>query len=86
LSLIPSGWRFNHRGEYGNSAGGLLRWDRKTEQIEVVGRKLSADHIARCGEALCMGADGLLVFKDRQLRGYFVDQTSDGRYRIAARE
>jgi hypothetical protein len=74
------------RGEYGNSSGGLLRWDRRTEQVEVLDRKLSADHIARCGDALCMGADGFLVLKDQQLRSYFLDQTSDGRYQMALRE
>jgi hypothetical protein len=76
----------HRRGEYGNSSGGLLRWDRRTEQVEVLDRKLSADHIARCGDALCMGADGFLVLKDQQLRSYFLDQTSDGRYQMALRE
>lgn len=74
------------RGEYGNTPGGLLRWDRRTKQVQVFDPQLTIMYIARCGDALSMGTNGVVVLKEYQLRSYFVDQTSDGRYRMAARK
>lgn len=76
----------HRRGEYGNTPGGLLRWDRQTKQVQHFELHGVVSAIARSGGALCMGTNGITVLKDNQIRSYFVDRTSDGRYRVAARE
>ena len=76
-----------HRGEYGNNSGGLLRWDRKTEQVRLFSVNTVINKIVRHDNALYMGAaDGIVVLRDDQIQSYFVDLDTDGRYQIVARE
>jgi hypothetical protein len=74
------------RGEYGDAAGGLLRWDRQTEQAGRFKTASIVTGIVRRGETLYMGAtDGLLVLRGDQMAGYFIDRTSGGAYRVVPR-
>lgn len=73
-----------HRGEYGNTPGGLLRWDRKTEDVTRFDVDALVTAIARDGEAIYLGAtDRLLVLRGGSLESYFVDRAATGRYRVA---
>ena len=75
------------RGEYGDTAGGLLRWDRRREQARHFDAASIVTSIARRGEALYMGAhDGLLVLRDDKLSSFFIDRTAGGSYRVVPRE
>jgi hypothetical protein len=74
------------RGEYGDTAGGLLRWDRATEQARLFPAASIVTSIGRRGEALYLGAtDGLLVLRDDRIESYFIDRTTTGRYRVVPR-
>ena len=74
------------RGEYGDTAGGLLRWDRATEQARLFPALSIVTSIGRRGEVLYMGAaDGLLVLRDDRIESYFIDRTTTGRYRVVPR-
>ncbi len=74
------------RQEYGNTPGGLLRWDRRTEHTERFETTAAVSWIARAGDALVLGGDEILVLKGNALRSHLVDRTADGGYRVAARE
>jgi len=75
------------RGEYGDTAGGLLRWDRRAEQARRFAAASIVTSIARRGEVLYMGAhDGLLVLRDDRIASFFVDRTSGGSYGVVPRE
>jgi hypothetical protein len=78
------------RGEYGNSSGGLLRWDRETAQVrsfaipDIV--TSIAMSITQAGEVVYLGAtDGIVVLHGDRIASYFIDRTTSGRYIIAAR-
>jgi hypothetical protein len=74
------------RGEYGDAAGGLLRWDRATGQARLFPAVSIVTAIGRRGETLYMGAaDGLLVLRDGRIESYFIDRTTSGRYRVVPR-
>jgi hypothetical protein len=71
-------------GEYGTSAGGMIVFDRRTQQIEKFDVPDVATSIARVGEHLVLAtAFGPAVLDQGQVRRYFVDETSDGRPYIA---
>src|SRR6185437_10296527 len=75
-----------HRGEYGNTAGGLLRWDRNTEEVTRHGVDAVITAIAQDGDCLYLGAaDRIVVLRNGSLTGYFVDRATDGSYRLAVR-
>jgi hypothetical protein len=73
------------RGEYGDHGQGLLRYDRHsrtTTRFDIagsIGRRFIqfADRIALTLD------DGIIVIRDGHVRGYIVDQTTDGRLRVA---
>jgi hypothetical protein len=78
------------RGEYGNSSGGLLRWDRETAQVrsfaipDIV--TSIAMSITQAGEVVYLGAtDGIVALHGDRIASYFIDRTTGGRYIIAAR-
>jgi hypothetical protein len=78
------------RGEYGNSSGGLLRWDRETAQVRSFAIADTVTHIATsiapAGEVVYLGAtDGIVVLDGDRTTSYFVDRTAGGRYMMAAR-
>jgi hypothetical protein len=81
------------RGEYGNSSGGLLRWDRVTAQVRSFAVPEVVTHIATSltaavaptGEVVYLGAtDGIVVLRGDRITSYFVDRTAGGRYVMAA--
>jgi hypothetical protein len=75
------------RGEYGNSSGGLLRWDRETAQVRSFAIPDTVTHIATGpGDVVYLGAtDGIVVIHGDQITSYFIDRTAGGRYMVAAR-
>lgn len=75
-----------HRGEYGDSPGGLLRWDRKTSQVERFAVESIVTVFARSGDTLYLGAaDGIVMLQGGRVGSYFVDRTEAGGYRMVAR-
>jgi hypothetical protein len=72
-----------HRGEYGDSGGGVLRYDlqsgsiRKFESPDVIRQFL------RVGDRLVFATEqGVSVIYDDHLRRYFADRTADGQWRV----
>jgi hypothetical protein len=76
----------HHRGEYGNTSGGLLRWDRKTEEVRLFDVRLSIGHIVRHRDTLYLGGNGIVRLRGDEIQSYFVDRIAGGRYQIVARE
>ena len=73
-----------NNGEYGTTAGGMLAFDRRTQEIEKFDVPDVAQSIARVGEHLVLAtAFGPAVLDQRQVKRYFVDETSDGRRYVA---
>ena len=71
-------------GEWGGSGGGLLRFDRGTEKVEMLELRDIAGTIARVGDRLLIATDfGAAVVLERKVRRFFLDQTTDGRLRMA---
>ena len=63
---------------------GLLRFDRGTEKVEELELRDIAGQITRVGDRLLIATDfGAAVFLESKLRRFFLDQTSDGRLRVA---
>jgi len=74
------------RGEFGNYPGGLLRWDRSAQSVQRWDMPWIATSIARAGDAIYMGAtDGIAALRGDRIASYFVDRSTEGRYRMAAR-
>lgn len=75
----------DRRGEYGNYPGGLLRWDRKTAQVQHWDLSSVAVQIARWGDAIYLGtADGIVSVRGDRLESWFVDRSTGGRYQMEA--
>lgn len=76
----------HHRGEYGDIAGGLLRWDRKTATVESFPVKSIITAMARKGDTLYLGAtDGILTLQAGRVVSYFVGRNPDGSHRMVER-
>ena len=76
----------HRRGEYGNSSGGLLRWDRNTNQIRQWKLRSEITSLARSGDTIYMGCpDGIAALREDRIASYFVDQSAGGQYQIASR-
>ena len=76
----------DHRGEYGNYPGGLLRWDRNTQSVRHWDMAHIATGIVRSGNAIYMGlTDGIAVLRGERVVSYFVDRSQAGQYRMAER-
>ena len=72
-----------HRGEYGNSPGGLLRWDRKTHDVRRCDVRSVATAIVRVGDATYLGTtDGIVAVRGLAIHSYFVDRTATGHFDI----
>lgn len=68
-----------HRGEYESIGGGLLRFDRATETVQIHKLRDVISGIARLGDRLVMATDfGLAVLEGQRIRRYFVDRSSAG--------
>lgn len=72
-----------NNGEYGGSSGGLLRYDRHTgaaRRLSFPNIVLRLDHMD--GQILAATDFGLAVVEDGGITRFFVDQTTDGRWRV----
>ncbi len=75
------------RGEYGNQSGGVLRWDRRSQQVVRYDSPSVIHALARDGESLYAGTeDGLAVLRGRGFQPYFIDVTLAGAYAVMPRE
>ena len=73
-----------HNGEYGSTGGGVLRFDRHTQQVTHYELREIVHQFARIQGRLLMATDfGAAVLDGTSLGRFFVDQTSDGRLRVA---
>jgi len=75
----------SHRGEYGNTSGGLLRWNRKTEEVRLFDVRLNIGHIVRHRDTLYLGGNGIVTLRGDEIRSYLVDRTKGGRYQVVAK-
>jgi hypothetical protein len=74
------------RGEYGNDPGGLLRWDRNTQQVRRWDMPSIATSLARNGDGIYMGTvDGIAALRAERVVSYFVDRSAEGQYRMVER-
>jgi hypothetical protein len=65
-----------HRGEYGDSSGGVLRWDRDTQKVTRYRLRAVATAIARYRGKLYFGTtDGIAILDGYRFRQFFVDGT-----------
>jgi hypothetical protein len=70
--------------EWAARPGGLLRFDRETKDIKKVRFHEIITSIHRAGDALVLGSDmGVAVLEGGKVRRFFVDETTDGRLRMA---
>ena len=72
-----------NNGEYGGSSGGLLRYDRHTgdaRRLPLPDIALRLDHIN--GKIMAATDFGFAVVEGNQIARFFVDQTTDGRWRV----
>jgi hypothetical protein len=72
-----------HNGEYGGSSGGLLRYDLHTSAARLFPLPdiaLRLDHVD--GDILAATDFGFALVKSDQITRFFVDQTTDGRWRV----
>ena len=74
-----------HRGEWGNSAGGLLRMDSGTEQVDTYPVPFVVSEVKVFADRLYLASrDGVsILFPDAHIEHYFVDLSSDGSYQLA---
>ena len=73
-----------HNGEWGSTGGGVLRFDRTTRQANRIALREVVGEIARVGNRLVMATTfGAALLDGDKLRRFFVDETSDGRLRVA---
>jgi hypothetical protein len=76
----------DHRGEYGNYPGGLLRWDRNTQAVRHWEMPWIATGMARSGDTIYLGlTNGIAALRGDRVISYFVDRSAAGQYRMAAR-
>jgi hypothetical protein len=75
-----------HRGEYGDSPGGLLRWDRKAATVRQFAVKTVATGMVEAGGTLYLGAtNGIVTVRGEQVASYFVVASADGKYQVVER-
>ena len=73
------------RGEFGDANGGLVRFDRQTETYRRYESGDIGRGLALAGGHLVAATDnGITVITGSAARHYVVDQTTDGRLRVAA--
>ncbi|HZS52009.1 MAG TPA: hypothetical protein VFA54_14175 [Bryobacterales bacterium] len=75
-----------HRGEYGDSPGGLLRWDRSSHAINAYSVSSIVHDIALSGSRIYLAAaSGIFVLENGRLQQYIVDVGPDGGYEVVPR-
>jgi hypothetical protein len=75
-----------YRGEWGNSSGGLLRWDRETQQTQRHEFPAIIHTITRHGPLYLGTSAGLATFEDGVFEEFRIDLTSTGRYEVVAKQ
>ncbi|MEO5922643.1 MAG: hypothetical protein ABIR70_02350 [Bryobacteraceae bacterium] len=76
-----------HRGEYGDVAGGVLRFDRATETYKHFDTPDRISEIIRVGDRLLLPNHlGIDTIDEAGIHRYFVDKTTDGRLRVVLAE
>lgn len=72
-----------HRGEYGDTGGGLLRWDRSSQRVKQYPVSPVVHAMARYQGRLYLGtSDGVAVLQDGPARQFFVDVGMDGKRQV----
>ena len=73
-----------HRGEWGNSAGGLLRIDTGTGQVDTYPVPFEVSEVEVFADRLYLASrDGItILFPDAHIEHYFVDLSADGSYQL----
>lgn len=67
------------RGEYGGPSGGVLRFDRRSEEILKLAMPDFGEQFLRVGNDLLVATSGgMAVIHDGQVTRYFVDRDADG--------
>ena len=75
------------RGEGHPYSGGLIRWDRATQEIVRWAEAPRALAIVRKGDRLYMPTDeGAAIFENGEFHRYLLDVDRDGEYRLVRRE
>jgi len=75
-----------HRGEYGNYPGGLVRWDRNRQTLRKWELASVATSIVRADDGIYLGlTDGIAALRGDRAVSFFVDRSAAGQYRMAAR-
>ena len=75
------------RGEGHPYSGGLIRWDRATQEIVRWAEAPRALAIVREGDRLYMPTDeGAAIFENGEFHRYLLDVDRDGEYRLVRRE
>lgn len=73
-----------HRGEWGDSGGGLLRWDRASEAVQKYPLTPIVNAMVRHEGKLLLGTtDGVAIFEDDLFREFFVNYTLTGKLQVA---
>ena len=72
------------RGEWGNSAGGLLRIDTGTGQVDTYPVPFEVSEVEVFSDRLYLASrDGItILFPDAHIEHYFVDLSADGSYQL----
>jgi hypothetical protein len=71
-------------GEGWVNAGGVVRFNRATQKVDRFGLREIVWEIARVSDRLVMATQfGAAVFDGEKLRRFFIDETTDGRLRVA---
>ena len=76
-----------NNGEWGGASGGLLRFDRQSETVqEFVLPDIATDCLHVGGDAVFATSFGIAIVESNDVKRYFVDRTSDGRWRVVLGE
>ncbi len=74
-----------HRGEWGDTSGGFLRFDRRSETVTRWKLASLVSEILSQGDQLLIVTDmEIAALKENELQRFFVDVLSDGRLRVTA--
>jgi hypothetical protein len=75
-----------HRGEWGDTSGGLLRWDRRQERVERYEFAPIVHTITRRGPLYLGTSEGLAIFENGRFQEFRVDQALNGSFQVIAKE
>jgi hypothetical protein len=72
-------------GEYNNTGRGVVRYDRRAQTTSRfdIGGSVGLLFTSFADRVVLAVEDGIIIFRGNEMNGYIVDQTTDGRLRIA---